>query len=166
MKKKPRCSKKIAGIVRAECGYTLMEMLISILILAVMSSMAVVNHSEMRRSFERSNARQEFEFALRRAQVEATREGTRVVFTQASGAYQLGFDYIPYNDPPAHDSLVETIALPESITIAFSSPLIMDSRGYLTDTDGLLVQRIVTLSQDGTQFAAATIYPTGVVDYD
>lgn len=149
-------------------GFTLIEMVVSIAILAVVSSFAVMSNSGLQRSFQRSNARQEFAFALRRAQVEATKEGTRVVFDAPAGAstYRFGFDYIPYNSPAAMDTTVATLALPSSITINFSSTLILDSRGYITDSDGLLVQRTVTLLQDGAQFASATIYPTGVVVYE
>lgn len=157
-----RASFRVAG------GFTILEMMVSIAILAIMSAIAVVSHQGMDRSFQRSNARQEFEFALRRAQVEATGEGTRVVFNAPAGGtfYRFGFDYLPYNSPPAMDGTVATINLPDTITIVFDAPLILDSRGYLIDADGLLVERTVRLLQDGVQFAQATVFPTGVVNYE
>lgn len=152
----------------SERGISLMEMLVTVTLLAVVAKTATHNVSELLDSFDRSTARNAIEFDLRRARAQAAAQGTRTIFEidADGGGYTVGYDYIPYSAPPAIAEDAFTRNLPTGITIATDQTIIIDSRGYIVDEGGELTQTSIVLSEDEVSYAESTLYPTGYFDYD
>lgn len=154
-------------------GFTLFEVLVALSLLAVVLAAAQPSLTELKASYDRSNASRSFEFDLRRARSEALSKGVRIIITLASNgrSYTVGQDMLAYDTTDGnYDTLLFTRELPQNITLSFSgsgpnaTKLIFSSRGFLSDIAGnrTTAQRIATLSYQGGSFATATIYPVGV----
>jgi Tfp pilus assembly protein FimT len=150
-----------------QSGVSLLEILFTLFIITLASAIAGVNMPSIIRSFNRSAAVQSLTSDIVRARNEATKEGTRIVFSVAGDAksYTVGYDYIPYSSPAAIDSGATSFkqVLPNQVTLSASQTIIFNSRGYLVDVNGQLTTTTVTLSYRGVSFKTATIYPTGHV---
>lgn len=157
-------------------GFTLIEMMVSLIILALLALSAQPIISETKASFDRRNAKNLLEFDLRRARSEALSKGVRMVITLATNgkSYTVGSDLLPYDlTNGSHDSKLFETVLPKDVTLSFSgsgpdqSKLIFSSRGFLSDIAGNrnTSQRVVTMSYRGTSFSTATIYPVGVAAF-
>ncbi|NMC64512.1 MAG: hypothetical protein GYA55_15205 [SAR324 cluster bacterium] len=159
------CSTKFSN--RKESAFTLIEMLVTVLLLFVLAYTASSNVPELIQSFGRKNAKQEIDSDLRRARSEATKEGTRVVFEFINGgaSYRVGFDYLPYSNPAVADKYIFQQNLSNDVTVSTSAPVIFDSRGYLIDASGDPTTVDIELRQDGAVFKTGTIFATGLLHY-
>ena len=163
-------------VVRSMRGFTILEILVTLLALALLTAVAQPNLAEMTASFDRKNARQILEFDLRRARSESLSKGVRVVITLAADgkSYTVGDDLLPYDLVNGNvDNLQFTTVLPRDVSLSFSgsgadsNKLIFSSHGFLSDIAGNrnTSQKIVTISYKGTSFATATVYPVGVARF-
>lgn len=154
-------------------GFTLLEVLVALTLFGVVLAAALPNLTEMKASFDRSNASKILEYDLRRARSEALSKGVRIIITLAADgrSYTVGEDMLAYDTSNGnYDSLLFTRELPQNITLSFSgsdanaTKLIFSSRGFLSDIAGnrTTAQRVATLSYQGSSFATATLYPIGV----
>lgn len=157
-------------------GFTLLEMLVTLLVLSVLAAIAQPRITAVKASFDRNNAKQVLEFDLRRARLEALSKGVRVVITLASDgkSYTVGNDLLAYDTTNGnYDNLLFTTVLPKDITLSFSgsganaNKLIFTSRGFLSDIAGNrnTSQRVATLSYAGSAFTTATVFPVGVAAF-
>ncbi|MBX7144400.1 MAG: GspH/FimT family protein [Oligoflexia bacterium] len=157
-------------------GFTLLEVLVALCLLGMLTATAVPWVTKMKGSFDRRNARQGFEFDIRRARSEALSKGVRVVITVAANhkSYTIGRDVLPYDTANGNpDTVLSVTDLPDNVTLSFSgsgtdaNKLIFTSRGFLSDIAGNrnTSQKVATLSYDGGAFATVTVYPVGVADF-
>lgn len=163
-------------ISRHSSGFTIIEVLVVMAIFGILASFTQPGLVEMKASFDRMNAKQGFEYDLRRARSEALSKGVRIVITLAADgkSYTVGQDMLPYDTTNGeHDSLLFTTKLPGNVTLLFSgsgadaTKLIFTSRGFLSDIVGNrnTSQRLATLSYKGSSFVTATVYPVGVAAF-
>ncbi|WKZ56849.1 MAG: type II secretion system protein [Bdellovibrionota bacterium] len=157
---------KHQNFLAAQRGFTIVEMLVVALLLGIMSAIAAIEFVESRAVFQRDDARHQIQADIKRAKQEARAAGTRALILPLEGtsSYQVGVDFLPFNDPPSLDQIVLTRRLGSGFEVAFDQPMIFDGRGYLVDEDGELTSTTLTLEEDGEAFASATVYPTGYVE--
>jgi len=151
-----------------ESAFSVFEMLIVIALLSILTAVGVVNYSEFRNSFDRSNSIKQLEFDIRRAKTLAVKEGTRGILAMVDGgsSYTFGYDYLPFTAPAVADTQTFRQSLPSSVTVSFETPLIFDSRGYLIGEYGSLKSQKVTLSQNGSTFSVMEVFPTGAIQHE
>lgn len=162
------------GMIGPEAGFTVIEMLIAIVILAILGKTAISMTVSTLDSADKSSAEVQVVQHLRRAQATAVTEGCRGIFaTGNSGqSYSFGCDYLPYSTatPPVPDSTFFNYYLPTGITISTSALIIFNSRGQCVDSSNVLTTRTVTLtsSQSVTpyDFATGTLRATGFFSYN
>ena len=82
------------------------------------------------------------------------------------GAYNFGFDNVPFNDPASADSGIFRRVLPTNVTLSSTADIIFDSRGYLVDVDGDLTSATLTISFDSSSFCSGTLEATGNLELD
>jgi len=155
-------------LFKGESAFSIFEVMVVIALLAILTAVGVLNYSEFKDSFDRSNSLKQIEFDIRRAKAFAVKEGTRGILAPLNNgsSYSFGYDYLPFTVPAVADNQIFLQNLPGKVTVDFDSPLIFDSRGYLIDDFGALVTQKIELSQNGIQFAALEIFPTGAIEYD
>ncbi|MFN8392338.1 MAG: prepilin-type N-terminal cleavage/methylation domain-containing protein [Bdellovibrionota bacterium] len=148
-------------------GFTLFEMLMVLVILAIITQSALVGLPELKRSMERNAARQQVEFDLQRARNEALAAGSRAIFTvSATGtSYTVGIDEYPFSSTGVPDSTLFSKELPTNITLSTSALVIFNSGGYVVDTAGNVASSTVSLSDDEGDILTATLYPIGSLEY-
>lgn len=158
------------GLASRQAGFTMIELVVTLSLLSIMMGLGYPSLAELRRSFVRNSAKQQLDFDIHRAKSEAVKVGARTVMTVSGGGsvYSLGYDYPPYNSPAAADSGQSIFVrnLPRSFSISLSQALIFDSRGYVVDGNGILSNVNTTLSDNGTAFLGATVFPTGYIQYN
>jgi len=154
--------------VKDEAAFSVFEMLIVIALLSILTAVGVVNYSEFRNSFDRSNSVKQVEFDIRRAKALAVKEGTRGILATTNGgsSYTFGYDYLPFSSPPVAGTQTFLQNLPSSVTVSFEAPLIFDSRGYLIGEFGSLQSQKVELSQNGSTFSVMEVFPTGAIQHE
>lgn len=108
--------------VKSEQGFSLIEVMIVVAIFGILAAMGVSNYPELAEGVTRANARQQFEFDVRRARASASSEGAIAVLEIGMGgdSYSVGLDYAPFAAPPAPDEVLFTRELDSSITIGAS----------------------------------------------
>jgi prepilin-type N-terminal cleavage/methylation domain-containing protein len=159
--------------LRSSQGFTLIEMLISMTILAIFGSAAALHFRATDASFHRMNARSFVIQDLKRAQAEAITWGCRGVLSVSNDgkSYSYGCDFLEYdtNDPPAADRVFFSRKMPLGITVSTSSPLIFNSRGQSVDLDSIMANNSVLLREtiEGSTitFATGTLLGTGVFSF-
>jgi hypothetical protein len=140
----------------------MLEVLVALALSVILTAIGVVNHSQLRQSFDRNNTLKTLESDLRRAKARALVEGARGIIEFSASSYSFGIDYQPYSIPAEFAQAEFLRNLPGSVLIE-SDPIIFDSRGYLVDELGDLVTRDILLFQRGTLFLAVRIFPTGTL---
>jgi len=154
---------------RGEKGFTLIEIAAVLTLLIILTLASVQTLISMRGSFDRHNASKQFQFDLRRAQAATLAEGTRGVIdlTSASSTYTYGYDRLPYSQVSiTADEDVFITNLPLGVTIQTDTPIIIDSRGFLIDDDGDPTTVSVEFFHNGSSYDTATIYTSGLIEYD
>lgn len=148
-------------------GSSLVELLVTITIFSIFATVAIPNVVALKSSFDRHSGKGQVEFAIRRARNEAIAKGTRAVlqFARDGGSYSFGYDYSPYNTPPAEDIVSYVRDLPSEITAIATQTIIFNSQGNLVDQNGDLTQLEITLSYLGHSYCSGTVLATGDLDY-
>jgi len=142
-----------------------MELLVTVTIISIMTYIMIPGFSEIRASFDRSDARRQILLDIRRVQSEASSQGARgiIVIENAGESYSVGVDYEPFNDPPDYDTELYKRNLPNLITLSVSQDLLFDPRGYLIDSDGELTSSNVAIYHESAPVYSANVYPTGAL---
>jgi len=150
-------------LIRTDSGVSLIDLMVSLVIAASLMAIALPGQSALHDSFNRGTALKQLQGDLRRARSEAVGSGTRTVLSIApdGSTYEVGFDYQPYNSPPAMDIVTFRGILPNKITLASSIPIVFDPRGYAIDDSGANTQVTVELKEDGSTYTTGTIYAAG-----
>ena len=162
------------GRTSSESGFTAMELMVSVVILAILGKAAVSMTVSTLDSADKSTAEVQVVQHLRRAQATSVTEGCRGIFSVAANgqSYSFGCDYLPYSTAttPVADSTFFNYYLPSGITISESDLIIFNSRGQCVDTSYALTTRTVSLtSSQGLNpyvFASGTLRATGFFSYD
>jgi Tfp pilus assembly protein FimT len=151
-----------------EKGVSIHEMVVTLAIIGLLISVAVPSFSSLTQAQNKRAAREAFEAFLKEAQATAIKNGARYVLTaRASGAnYAAGTDYPPYNSPVNPDSTAKRLNFPKNITIVAATRIVFDARGQLVDSAGLPTSSTITMSNNGSIFATATLYSTGAFIYN
>lgn len=158
------------SILDCERGFSLIEMLVSLVIMALMTAIAAPNFADLSASFDRMNARSNLLQDLKRAQAEALTKGCRGIFTIAvgGGSYSYGCDFLSYdtNSPPAYDVMSFEREMPTGVTISSDAQIIFNSRGQTVDENDVIstVTVSMTKSVDGSPevFVTGTLMGTGL----
>ncbi|HQH25915.1 MAG TPA: type II secretion system protein [Oligoflexia bacterium] len=131
----------------SERGFTLIEMLLLFVVLAIMGMLAVLEFRPAEASFQRMNARSFLIQDLKRAQAEAITWGCRGIFMIAadSNGYSFGCDFLAYDESetPAADRVFFSREMPMGIIISASQPVIFNSRGQAVDLSGVMTNTIL-----------------------
>ena len=157
-----------------ERGFTVMELMISVVILAILARSAVSMTTSTLDSADKSTSEVQVVQHLRRAQATAVTEGCRGIFSISNDArsYSFGCDYLPYSTatPPVADTAFFQYYLPQGITISTSGLIILNSRGQSEDESYVLTTRTVSLTStqglNTAVFATGTLRATGFFSYD
>lgn len=155
-------------------GYTMMELLVTLSIVAILGLAALPAFTPLSDSFNRLTARSVILQDIKRAQAQALTEGCRGIMTiDGNGeSYSYGCDYLPYDvsDPPAPDLVTFVRNLPARTEISSSSDLIFNSRGLAVDQDDVISNTTITLydtsSGSPVQFSQGTLLGTGLFAFD
>jgi type IV fimbrial biogenesis protein FimT len=135
-----------------EDGYTLVEFLVSIAILAIVSAIAAPSFSDLSASFDRMNARSNLLQDLKRAQAESLTKGCRgiLVIADDGKSYSFGCDFLDYDtsSPPSHDIVSFSRALPRNLSISTSSQIIFNSRGQSVDETDVVSTVTITMMKE------------------
>lgn len=162
-----------AKLASEEKGFTLIDVLISIAVLAILGTLALPQYINFSSSFDGFNARSYLIQDLKQAQAEAITRGCREIFSIAEDAksYSFGCDYLAYdtNVPPQADSISFVRNLPGDVTISASSLIIFNSRGQSVDTDDVISTVSITLwdqrGESPSVITTGTLLGTGVFSY-
>lgn len=146
-------------------GVTLLELLVAMSIFGILCSTATSYFPRLLESFSRNNARQAFEYDMRRAQKEATAEGARIIVTPQSTYYTIGLDAYPYDANYTPDSILVRRNLPTGIRISATARIIFNSAGYLIDENSNLTKVNWSMTQHNSTFITGCIFSTGYVAY-
>ena len=154
-------------------GFTILELMVACVVLAVLAGVGIPQFSTLKRSFELLNAKSYLLQDLKRAQAESITQGCRGVFVilpDGSG-YTFGCDYLDYdtNDPPSHDVVSLRRNLPAHILISAPEPIIFNSRGQAVDVDGVIANlqiRLEDSSAERNAYSTGTLLGTGVFNFD
>lgn len=154
----------------SERGITLLDLLATLILSAVISSFGIPQLANLTKTFDRFNARSNLLQDLKRAQAETIMEGCRgIVSIAADGkSYSFGCDYLSYDtDPvPSPDDVRISRILPANVTITASGNIIFDSRGQSVDENYVLQNVTISLNGSEGAFASGTILGTGVFTYE
>ena len=151
---------------RLEQGFSMIEMVVVLAILAIVASSALPGYGQMFASFNRQNAVNQIEFDIRRARSEALADGTRGVIAFAGGGseYSFGIDQLPYSNPAVANTQEFRRVLPKNVTASSSVPLVFDSRGYLINaSSGAITSATLSINYEGTQFCSGSVFSTGTI---
>jgi type II secretory pathway pseudopilin PulG len=153
--------------VADETGNSLLEIVVTLLIFALVSVIAVPHLSQTKASFDRLQAKQQLEYWIERAQSISQSRSVRslVIFSADGSSLTLGTDEIPYNNPVREDTALFVGELPDNITVETSGNLVFDSRGFLVNESGGLSQSKIALNYAGENFCTAVVYPLGKLEY-
>jgi len=146
-------------------GFTVLEMVTSLLIMGVIIGTTVPQFSAFTASFERRIALDIFSSDLRRMRSEAISSGMRAClkFNVNATAYDVGIDYLPYNPTLGPDTILYSRSLPRGFRVTGAQEIILDSRGFVIGTDGISTSHTLNLVDGQITFAIATISPIGIV---
>lgn len=152
-------------------GFTLVELLVAMSIMALVGYVAVPHISAMTSGFDAVNAQSYVLHDLKRAQAQTVLEGCRgILEIDPSGrSYTFGCDYLPYdtNNPPQHDVMIFQRNLPGTVSISTTGPIIFNSRGQAVDSDDVINNVTVTLREGGVDVVATgVLLGTGVFAYE
>ena len=155
-------------------GFSVMELLVAITIVAITTAIAMPGYSEMASGFDRFNARAHLLEDLKTGQAYALAQGCRGVFVFATDgrSYDFGCDYLSYDtaDPPSPDSIEFSRTLDGDITATPSGTVILNSRGQTVDKDDILTNITFNLKYDNDgsmeTFATGSLLATGIFAYD
>ena len=149
-------------------GYTLLEVLLTVLIFSVLLALAAPSMRELQGSVRRVGVERQLMSDLQRLRGDAGARGTRGVFTVLPGgeSYAYGLDWLPFNRPAAVDGDGTLRTLPPGMAIEPEGTLIFDARGFLVDAEERPASASLTLSHDGYAFAVGTVLPTGALEFD
>lgn len=152
----------------SEAGHTLLELLIVFVLFGVLSESAVHGVVSLQKSIQRNTARQQVEFALRRARSEALANGSRAIVTVATdgNSFSIGLDAYPYSSTFAPDSTIFNARLPDGIALTTNHTIVFSSSGSLIDSNGSLTTITASLTDSDATFLSGTIYPIGTIDYN
>ncbi len=169
-----RCEDVKTKLRSFESGYTLPDMLVALMLVAIIGAIAVPRFATTDDFFHRLNARSYLLQDLKRAQAEAITMGCRGVFTIAPGgrSYTFGCDYLDYdtNVPPQADRISFTRHLPGQVQVSADAPIIFNSRGLSVDSFGVMLSVNLSLTDaaggERVGFATGTLLGTGVFSMD
>lgn len=155
-------------------GLTVLNLLVSMAIIAVVGAMGIMQFNQLDSSFNRLNAQSVFIQDLKQAQAEAITEGCRgILELDSSGeSYTFGCDYLAYDtsSPPSADVQSFERILPDNISMGISEQIIFNSRGHAVDKDDILTNVNITFTDsslgNSVQFATGTLVATGLFTYD
>ncbi len=150
-------------------GYTIFELVITVLLVGVVSTLAAPRLGEMFDSYDRRNAELQVIQDMRLAQKTAVEQGCQGILISGAGGntYSFGCDYVPYSaaTPPVYDGVLFTRNLPTDISIVLDSQVMFNTRGQTIDSNGALDTRTVQLrihEPSGIRvFNTGTLSPTG-----
>lgn len=163
--------KKVLGKLKIQLqddkGFSLTEIMVTLGLSMIFLMFAIPDYSQMSEAVNRRAAREVIDADIARARGTAIAEGARSIITISAlnTGYTVGVDYLPYNNPPAADSLVFATQLPETVEISVSDTLVFDSRGYLVDATGTPTTQVLTLSQNGTMYQSGTVFSAGMLAF-
>lgn len=151
-----------------EKGFTMFEVLTTIFIMTLVMGFAVVSMVSLKTTSEKVNAKHEIASDILRARKEALARGTRVIIDiDSSGkSYSVGFDYVPYSDPPVAEAIKFTRSMAEGIMLTPAQKLVFDPRGCLIDDTGALTTGSLVLNHHQLAYAVGSILPTGFIEFD
>lgn len=147
-----------------ERGFTLPELVVVVGVIGIVVGAFVLSFIGFKDSFNRTQAKYQFESDIRRARNEAVSAGGRAIVRIASPyrSYSIGIDYYPFSGTNTADKTLFSRTLPDGMTVTSSQPLIFDSRGYLVDSSGSPASSTVRMSsKTEANFFQATVYSTG-----
>lgn len=155
-------------------GFTVLEVLTALILIAVLTGLGVPAFSGLSSAFDRANARAYVLQDLKRAQAESITKGCRgIVSIDADNTgYSFGCDYLAYDvaATPSADEVAFRRNLPTGITLAATGNIIFNSRGQAIDASYILNNVTLTLtdSQSGTanNFASGILTGSGVFTYN
>ncbi|MCB0320138.1 MAG: GspH/FimT family pseudopilin, partial [Bdellovibrionales bacterium] len=154
-------------------GFTVIELLVAVTLVALVGGMAIPYASELYEIFDKRNAEMSLLQDLRLAQAQAVEQGCQGIFAvdADSKGYSYGCDYVPFSDasPPVPDEQMFLRDLPNKVKLSASDIVIFNSRGQVVDEQGFLTTRTLTLavtSNDGDiTFNTGTLTGTGFFSY-
>jgi prepilin-type N-terminal cleavage/methylation domain-containing protein len=148
-----------------ERGFSLMEMLVVLLVMAIVLMGGVPYSVESYRTVKRSYARQLVVADLKLARSNAMKKGTRTLLKMQPGynSYQVGYDNVPYATVPAIESVDFQRDLPDGITVLTPSQIMFNSQGLLIAADDSLQNINIQLVQGGDTFYTITVYASGAM---
>lgn len=154
--------------LQSECGFSVLEMIVSLVVVSLLIAVAAPQRAALQASFYRNNGVNQIEYDLRRARSEASARGAQgIVSIAADGrSYTVGIDVLPFSSPPVADQQLFARSLESGIEISAGSTLIFDSRGYLVDQYGELTSQAVEVSYEEETFCSGTLFPTGNLELD
>lgn len=157
-------------------GFTILELIVAVALAGILTAAALLNVSELRVTFNKSDAQNQVREQLRVAQFQSVAEGGRGVFVIAADgkSYLFGYDYLPYDttNPIAPDvnSMKWKYNMPQYTKIASTEQIIFNSQGNVTDKDGILISPTLTFSETSTgsdvQYSIAKLSATGVLTFN
>ncbi len=158
----------------SETGFSLIEMMVAMVILALVTAAAAPNFADLSASFDRMNARSNLLQDLKRAQAESLTKGCRGIFeiNPSGTGYTFGCDYLSYDasSPPSADEVSFEREMPSNVTIASDAQIIFNSRGQSVSESDVIATRTLTMSKTvgGTteQFVSGTLMGTGLFSLD
>jgi Tfp pilus assembly protein FimT len=146
-------------------GISVLELMVSLLILAIATTAGVSNFRSLQRSFAKDSAIKQIEFDIRRAKAEAVSRNVRGIIEIAPDGrnYRVGLDEFPFQSPPAIEVVLARRELPGATSIsAADDNLYFGTRGFLTDDVNNPITGTIFFAIDGEEYATGTIYATGV----
>lgn len=156
----------------AQRGVSLIELMVTVSLAAIMGVLAIPRIPEMQHSYDRINTQAYLTQDIKRAQAQSITEGCRGILTIAADqkSYSFGCDYLPYDtaNPPLPDTISFVRKLPKDIGISSNQPIIFNSRGqsvdiyYVISTTNIALRNIIS----GAVFTNGTLLGTGVLSYD
>lgn len=154
-----------AGMKVHQSGFTVFELLITLAVTTIVSSIAMLGLSNIRSSFDKNEARYQLEADLKVLRNAAIESGARSFFIIGAGgsSYSAALDYSPYGPTPSNERTLFTRTLPQGISLASGSTVIVNPKGFTIDSSGTISSTSVTLSFRSSTFLSATLYPTGVL---
>ncbi len=152
---------------QCEYGYSILELVVTLLIVSLLTFTAIPVLSELYESSLRTAGKEALEQTLLHAKAETLRIGARGILTVSTDGSVLAFgaDYLPVNDPSADDSVIFFTDMPSNVTVHVSAPIIFSSQGYLSTDGGDYTQLTYTLSFKGKPFCEGIIYALGTAEH-
>ena len=154
-----------------KCGFTVMELLVAISVLAVLTALSIVSYKSLNDSYKHLDVKSTFQHDLQRAQFLAIKEGCRGILSFSSDSYSFGCDYLAHdsNIPPSPDTNLFVRNLPSYISGSSDNIIIFDYQGRVVDVYGIYDSRTVEFfdSSSGSpvKFTEGSLLMTGVFSY-